>query len=85
MDPFARIVVGYHGSKSDSARELLLGKLPFPMATSTNEWDGSVTDLFLGASPERALRWARSRFSRAASGRPFLGATSNSGGVLTAQ
>src|SRR5690349_7557939 len=40
MDPFARIVVGYHGCTEGFARELLLGTLPIrEWRPSANVWD----------------------------------------------
>jgi hypothetical protein len=64
MEPFARIVVGYHGCTEAFARELLLGR------KAVNEWRPSANDrdwlgqgiYFWEHAPERALRWARERY-----------------------
>ena len=40
MDPFARIIVGYHGCTEAFARDLILGKYPIgEWQPSTNDWD----------------------------------------------
>ena len=64
MDPFARIVVGYHGCTEEFARELLLGNLPISeWRPSANMWDWLGHGIYFWEhSPERALRWARERY-----------------------
>src|ERR1700722_7762900 len=66
MDPFARIVVGYHGCTEDFARSLLLGDLPADnWRPSTNEWDWLGHGIYFWEhSPERALRWAREKYRK---------------------
>src|SRR6478672_8052167 len=65
MDPFARIVVGYHGCTAPFARDLLLGRKPIAdWQPSVNEWDWLGRGIYFWEhAPERALRWARDRYS----------------------
>lgn len=64
MDPFARIVVGYHGCTEPFAKTLLLGKKPIgDWRPSLNQWDWLGDGIYFWEhSPERALRWARERY-----------------------
>jgi hypothetical protein len=64
MEPFARIVVGYHGCTAAFARDLLLGRQPIrDWRPSQNEWDWLGDGIyFFEHAPERALRWARERY-----------------------
>lgn len=64
MEPFARIVVGYHGRTAAFARELLLGRrLVRDWRPSQNEWDWLGHGIYFWEhAPERALRWARERY-----------------------
>ena len=64
MDPFARIVIGYHGCPVDFARDLLVGTLPISAwKPSTNDWDWLGHGIYFWEhSPERALRWAQEKF-----------------------
>jgi hypothetical protein len=63
MEPFARIVVGYHGCTERFATELLLGRKPInEWQPSTNDWDWLGHGIYFWEhAPERALRWARER------------------------
>ena len=76
MDQFARIVVGYHGCTENFARSLLLGNLPVQhWRPSTNEWDWLGHGLYFWEhSPERALRWAREKYSKRQDKPAVLGA-----------
>jgi hypothetical protein len=64
MEPFARLVVRYHGCTEAFARGLLLGRKPI------REWQASTNDgdwlghgiYFWEHAPERAWRWARERY-----------------------
>jgi hypothetical protein len=64
MEPFARIVVGYHGCTAAFARDLLLGWQPIrDWRPSENEWDWLGHGIYFWEhAPERALRWARERY-----------------------
>jgi hypothetical protein len=64
MEPYARIVVGYHGCTQAFARGLLLGKKPIgEWRPSTNDWDWLGHGIYFREyAPERALRWARERY-----------------------
>jgi hypothetical protein len=61
MDPFARIIVGYHGCTEAFAKELLLGKKPISeWRPSTNEWDWLGHGIYFWEhAPQRAWRWAQ--------------------------
>src|SRR5437588_8302181 len=65
MDPFARIVIGYHGCPVDFARDLLVGTLPIgAWKPSINDWDWLGHGIYFWEhAPERALRWAREKYS----------------------
>ncbi|HEX5271168.1 MAG TPA: hypothetical protein VFW33_11795 [Gemmataceae bacterium] len=64
MDPFARIVVGYHGCTAAFARGLLLGRQPIrDWRPSTNDWDWLGHGVYFWEhSPDRAIRWAQERY-----------------------
>lgn len=64
MEPFARLVVGYHGCTEAFARELLLGKKPVrEWRPSANDWDWLGNGIYFWEhAPERAWRWARERY-----------------------
>jgi hypothetical protein len=64
MEPFARIVIGYHGCTESYARDLLLGTKPLrEWQPSTNDWDWLGHGIYFWEhSPERALRWAEEKF-----------------------
>jgi hypothetical protein len=64
MEPYARIVVGYHGCTTAFARGLLLGKRPIrEWRPSTNDWDWLGHGIYFWEhAPERAFRWARERY-----------------------
>jgi hypothetical protein len=64
MEPYARIVVGYHGCTEAFARRLLLGKRPIrEWQPSTNDWDWLGHGIYFWEhAPQRALRWARERY-----------------------
>jgi len=64
MDPFARIVVGYHGCTTAFARDLLLGRRRIgDWRPSQNDWDWLGHGIyFFEHAPERALRWAQERY-----------------------
>jgi hypothetical protein len=64
MEPFARLVVGYHGCTEAFARGLLLGRKPIrEWQASTNEWDWLGHGVYFWEhAPERAWRWARERY-----------------------
>jgi hypothetical protein len=64
MEPFARLVVGYHGCTEGFAKGLLLGKKPVrDWQPSTNDWDWLGHGIYFWEhAPERALRWARERY-----------------------
>ena len=64
MEPFARLVVGYHGCTEGFARGLLLGTKPIrDWQPSTNDWDWLGHGIYFWEhAPERALRWARERY-----------------------
>jgi hypothetical protein len=66
MEPFARLVVGYHGCPERFARELLTGKqLIRDWQPSTNDWDWLGHGIYFWEhAPQRALRWAKERFRR---------------------
>ncbi|HYV35203.1 MAG TPA: hypothetical protein VE988_05835 [Gemmataceae bacterium] len=65
MEPFARIVIGYHGCTEAFAHELLLGAKPLDQwQPSTNDWDWLGHGVYFWEhSPERAMRWAREKFT----------------------
>jgi hypothetical protein len=64
MEPFARIVVGYHGCTEAFAKGLLLGKKPISdWRPSQNEWDWLGHGIYFWEhAPARALRWAREKY-----------------------
>ncbi len=64
MEPFARLVVGYHGCTEGFARRLLLGTKPIrEWGPSTNDWDWLGHGIYFWEhAPKRALRWARERY-----------------------
>jgi hypothetical protein len=64
MEPFARLIVGYHGCTQALAKGLLLGKRRIrEWRPSTNDWDWLGHGIYFWEhSPERALRWARERY-----------------------
>ena len=68
MEKFARVVVGYHGSRQDFADALLLGKTPladWQRSQNAYDWLGEGV-YFWEHSPRRALRWAAEKFGDAA-------------------
>jgi hypothetical protein len=76
MDPFSRIVIGYHGCTAAFARDLLVGKKPISeWRPSANDWDWLGNGIYFWEhAPERALRWARERFRTRRQSPAFLGA-----------
>lgn len=58
MEPFARLVVGYHGCTERLARELLLGETPIgAWRPSSNDWDWLGYGIYFWEhAPDRALR-----------------------------
>ncbi len=64
MEPFARVVIGYHGCTVGFARDLLGGKKPIrEWRPSANDWDWLGNGVYFWEhAPERALRWARERY-----------------------
>jgi hypothetical protein len=64
MEPFARIVVGYHGCTEAFAKDLLLGKKRISdWLPSQNEWDWLGHGIYFWEhAPARALRWAREKY-----------------------
>ena len=64
MDPFSRIVVGYHGCTERFARRLLTRKQPIrEWQPSANEWDWLGHGIYFWEHvPARALRWAQERY-----------------------
>src|ERR1051326_3497570 len=76
MEPFARIVVGYHGCTERFARELLLGKKPISQwHPSANEWDWLGHGIYFWEhAPQRALRWAQERYGKKRQRPAILGA-----------
>jgi hypothetical protein len=76
MEPFARILIGYHGCTEAFARELLVGtKAIADWQPSTNEWDWLGHGIYFWEhSPERALRWAREKFASGGETTAVLGA-----------
>jgi hypothetical protein len=64
MEPYARIVVGYHGCTEAFARGLLLGQRPIrEWQPSTNDWDWLGHGVYFWEhAPQRAFRWARERY-----------------------
>jgi hypothetical protein len=65
MERFARIIVGYHGCTREYARGLLLGEIPIlDWKPSKNNWDWLGHGIYFWEhSPQRALRWAKERFT----------------------
>jgi hypothetical protein len=65
MEPFARIVIGYHGCTEDFSRDLLLGtRTSANWQPSTNDWDWLGHGIyFWEPSPARALRWAQEKWA----------------------
>lgn len=63
MEPFARVVVGYHGCTEAFAKELLLGKKPIgDWQPSQNEWDWLGHGVYFWEhAPAGALRWPREK------------------------
>jgi hypothetical protein len=61
MEPYARIVVGYHGCTTGFAQGLLLGRRPIrEWQPSTNDWDWLGHGIYFWEhAPQRAFRWAR--------------------------
>jgi hypothetical protein len=76
MERFARIVVGYHGCSETFARKLLLGRQSISeWKMSDNRWDWLGKGVYFWEhSPERALRWAKSRFAKSREQPAVLGA-----------
>src|SRR5437870_11433255 len=76
MEPFARIVIGYHGCTEGYARDLLLGAKPFHLwQPSTNDWDWLGRGIYFWEhSPERALRWSREKYRKRRDKPAVLGA-----------
>jgi len=76
MDPFARLVIGYHGCTEAFARDLLLGSLPLhAWQPSQNDWDWLGHGInFWEHAPERALRWARDKYAAPGQNPTALGA-----------
>src|SRR5690242_16757250 len=64
MEPFARLVVGYHGCPESFVRDLLTGKKAIrDWQPSQNEWDWLGNGIYFWEhAPQRALRWARERY-----------------------
>jgi hypothetical protein len=60
MDPFSRLIVGYHGCTEEFARDFLLGtKKVHEWLPSTNTWDWLGHGIYFWEhAPERAMRWA---------------------------
>jgi hypothetical protein len=65
IDQFARVVVGYHGCTEQFLKALLLRKTQISdWRPSLNEWDWLGNGIYFWEhAPERALRWARERFT----------------------
>src|ERR1043165_2085768 len=76
MEPFARIIVGYHGCTQKFAKELLLAKKPISeWRPSANEWDWLGNGIsFWEHAPQRALRWAQERYRKGRQRPAILGA-----------
>jgi hypothetical protein len=76
MEPFARIVIGYHGCTEAHARDLLLGAKPLrEWQASTNDWDWLGHGIYFWEhSAERALRWAKEKYVSAGETPAVLGA-----------
>ncbi len=64
MEPFARIIIGYHGCTEVYAHDLLLGATPVSQwQASTNDWDWLGHGIYFWEhSPERAMRWAKEKY-----------------------
>ena len=64
MDPFSRIIVGYHGCTERFARRLLTKKQPIrEWQPSANEWDWLGHGIYFWEhAPARALRSAQERY-----------------------
>jgi hypothetical protein len=64
MEPFARLVVGYHGCPERFARDLLNGKKPIRDGRpSQQDWDSLGNGIYFWEhAPKRALRWAQERY-----------------------
>jgi hypothetical protein len=65
MEPFARIVVGYHGCTEALAKRLLLGRMTIrEWRPSINDWDWLGHGIYFWEhAPQRALRWAQERYA----------------------
>jgi hypothetical protein len=76
MEPFARIVIGYHGCAEAFARELLLGTRPIhKWQPSTNDWDWLGHGIYFWEhSPDRARRWAEEKYAAHGESPAVLGA-----------
>jgi hypothetical protein len=66
MEPFARIVIGYHGCTEAYGRDLLLSIKPRQeWRPSTNDWDWLGHGIYFWEhSPQRAMRWAHEKCAR---------------------
>jgi hypothetical protein len=76
MEPFARIVIGYHGCTEAYAQDLLLGaRALHEWRPSTNDWDWLGHGIYFWEhSPDRAMRWAREKYTRQGDSPAILGA-----------
>jgi hypothetical protein len=65
MEPFARIVIGYHGCTQGYGHDLLLGTKPLhEWRPSGNDWDWLGHGIYFWEhSPERASRWAKEKYA----------------------
>jgi hypothetical protein len=76
MEPFARIVIGYHGCTEAYGRDLLLGSKPrHEWRPSTNDWDWLGHGIYFWEhSPQRAMRWAQEKHASSGEVPAVLGA-----------
>jgi hypothetical protein len=76
VDPFSRIIVGYHGCEERFAKDLLSGKKRISeWRPSKNEWDWLGHGIYFWEyAPQRALRWAREHYRKGRQHPAVLGA-----------
>ncbi len=65
FDDYHRTVVGYHGTRLETARKIVLRKTDFRWSRNEDDWLGHGV-YFWEHAPKQALAWARQRYAKGA-------------------
>ncbi|MEM0984283.1 MAG: hypothetical protein AAGI17_10070 [Planctomycetota bacterium] len=70
---YHRTVVGYHGTRRDTALAIVQGERPFSPSRNDDDWLGNGV-YFWEYAPKQALRWAERRYKKQKQATAVLGA-----------